>query len=211
MPFVQTDSEGTFAQVFSAAGWGDRADVNVGVGSLMGWKGGSATTLELLPRFFIHETLGVGAHLLVTPGAPGVVFGPEVHGEWAAGPFVFAANVGWMPSVGGKATSPGEVWGVFAPEVYLHPRASLFFEVDPIYAVEEHAWSATLVPGIGVLFDDDGAHSASLGIGLSPGDPLGWSVGLAWTSTWDVSRDLTSHIVDVAPPPSETDLQQTRP
>lgn len=186
MPFASAGDGGEFSQIYAAAGIGDAVDVNVAAGTAFAWDGGTETTLELLPRVFVSDTVGLGVHLYWTAGTEGVVLGPEAHGEWSAGRFTLGANVGWTPALALGATF-GDVWAVIAPEVYLADRWSVFCEVDPVVPVTGDLPGVTLVPGVGAMFDAEGAHSASLGLGVTPGPTPGWNVGLAWTSVFSTA------------------------
>lgn len=158
MPFASAGDGGQFSQIYAAAGVGDAVDVNVAAGTAVGWDGGTETTLELLPRVFVTDTVGLGVHLYWTAGAEGVVLGPEAHGEWSAGRFTLGTNVGWTPGLARDATF-GDVWAVVAPELWLADRLSVFCEVDPVVPVTGDVPAVTLVPGVGALFDADGAPS----------------------------------------------------
>jgi hypothetical protein len=95
--------------------------------------------------------------------------------------------VGWLASVG-PASALGDGWAVFAPELHLSDRMSVFCEVDPTVPLAGGRSEVTFVPGVGASFDAEGAHSASLGVGVLPGPSAGWNVGLAWTSTFSMGR-----------------------
>lgn len=188
MPFASADGAGTFGQVYAAAGLGDRADVNVGVGSGFSWDGGSESSLELLPRAFVSDSFGLGAHLAWTPGSGGVIVSPEVYGAWSTGRFTLGANAGWAPVLGLGGIAGGELWAVFAPEVFATDRLSFFCELDPLVSVTAGGAALTLVPGASASFDEDGAHSAAVGVGLTPGPAPAWSAGLSWTSVFSTAR-----------------------
>ena len=203
MPFVQTSPGEQFGQVYAASGLGERADLNVGVGTALA-SGSTETTVEFLPRVFVLPSVGLGVHAYVPASGAEVVVGPEVHTEWSRGAAVLAGNVGWTPVISAAGGQPGEIWAVLAPEVYLADQLSIFMEVDPVVDLAAGGTSVTFVPGVGVLADPEGNHSGSLGVGITPGEQVGVSVGLAWTSMWTLGARRAT---PVASAPEPADIQ----
>ena len=98
-PTAYLGADGAFSpQTYFAAGY-KAGDLNIGV--LTNIAGGSveAPTVDVLPRFFVNESLAFVPRVTYTVGATDVTLGGEVHHVASIGRFSMSTNVGWLGAV----------------------------------------------------------------------------------------------------------------
>ena len=126
--------------------------------------------VELLPRYFFADNMGVALHIIAGGGA--VTVGPEFHGVFGGDSLALTVNAGWLPVIGlgnSAGFSPGAVKALIAPEYNFSSQFSVFCEVDPSYALGKGGgFDLTLVPGIGFALDPDQTNTFSVGVQIDP-------------------------------------------
>lgn len=185
--YIMPDGEIT-PTLYASVGIGDKFDIYAGIGTSMRFNNTdnifSPGAIELFPRYFVTENVGFALHAIYVPGEVDAVLGPEVHAAWSVGRFAFTGNLGWHPMIGQSGFDAGGLYAIIAPEIYIVPdRLSFYLEVDPGLSLVDPEFDMTLVPGFGVVLDEAGAHSLSLGVQVPVAmDPGPVSVGL-WYGT----------------------------
>lgn len=198
--YFYNKGKGVYPIVYGATGLGERMDVIAGVGGwtwLSGGLDGGLDGLEVMPRYFFNESMGVTVHLIY--GLPGsstyvenqLTVAPEFHGVFGGDSLALTVNAGWRPTLGGGAGfQPGAVVAYLAPEYNFSSQFSLFLEIDPSFTLGEGGGlGMLLVPGVGFALDPDQTHTFSVGVQVDPlsdsgGDFLENNVSLGvWYAT----------------------------
>lgn len=148
----------------------DAVDVIGGVS--VGYGGGAYFGgVEVLPRYFFADNMGVALHAILGGGA--LTIGPEFHGVFGGDAFALTLNAGYLPTIAfgeGGGFYAGDIKALIAPEYNFSSQFSVFLEVDPTYTLGEYGGlSLTLVPGVGFALDEDQTHTFS--VGLQVADP----------------------------------------
>lgn len=168
---------------YLATGLGDHADIILGGGLDLGGSpfGVAPISMELMPRFFVAEGFAVAAHTFWVPGASDLLVGPELQWSKAFGSASVAVNAGWKPSLGASGFDANVVAALVAPEYALSDRVGAFVEVNPVVALSANAaTSVTVVPGASLIFGEDSAHSAAIGVQI----PVYPAVGVPSAGLW---------------------------
>lgn len=122
--------------------------------------------VELLPRYFFAENMGVALHVLAGGGA--VQVGPEFHGVFGGDSLALTVNAGWLPVIGlgdNGGFSPGVVKALIAPEYNFSSQLSVYLEVDPSFTLGDGGGlGLVLVPGVGFATDEDQTNTFSVGL-----------------------------------------------
>lgn len=175
-PYLLVEPGAVSNNTYVAIGTGDRFDLIGGVG--LGYADTfEAGVVEVMPRYFVSDQVGVVLRVGSVPGMPQLEVGPELHAAWGAGPLAFTTNLGWRPVVG-EGSAAGSAFAVFAPELFVTEALSLFTEVNPGVDLGAGDVDVTLVPGFGFAKGDQGF---AIGTQIPLADPGAWSVG-AWYS-----------------------------
>lgn len=184
-----------YPYLYASYGIVDGLDVIGGVGAYLelGDGGGAGlSSVELMPRWFFSDQMGVALHL--TGGGGALKVAPEFHGIFGSSDaFMLTLNAGFGTFVGEGGFSLGGPYALIAPEYALSDRLSVFCEVNPSLSMAEGvdgmntSWALTLVPGVGLTLDEEGSHTMAVGVqaGLVEGAGFGaesLSLGL-WYST----------------------------
>lgn len=184
--------------VYVSGGLTDQLDI---IGGIAGYAyldggGGGVDYLELMPRYFWNESMGVTVHLVYgLPGSDGypdtLQVGPEFHGVFGGDTMALTLNAGWAPAVVfGSGFQTGSVFVKAAPEYNFSAKFSVFLEVDPAYDLDASAFGLLLVPGVGFALDEDQTHTFSVGLQIDTADSGGdfvsnnLSVGLWYATGW---------------------------
>lgn len=165
--------------LYGLTGIGERADVIAGAGGYVYFdgSGGGFDYVELIPRYWLSESLGLALHLIyAAPGsdsywANSLTFAPEVHGVLGGDSFAFTYNVGYRPVIGfgGGGFQAGEIVALLAPEYNFSSQLSVFLEVDPSFALGDGGGlGLTLVPGVGFALDEEQTHTFAVGAQIDP-------------------------------------------
>ena len=184
-PFLGVGAGGAAGSLYGAVGVGDFFDLNLGLTQAVD-ASGAAGPVELMPRIFLLPSVGVAVHAIATPGEPGLTLSSALHGEWSRGPFTLGANLAWVPgpATGAEPAAPGEVTAILAPELWMSDRVSAYLEVDPTFSLEGQGAALTLVPGLCVNVDRDGAHQVAVGVGLPTAAGGEVTGGLWYATAW---------------------------
>lgn len=122
--------------------------------------------VELLPRYFFADNMGVALHIIAGGGA--VTVGPEFHGVFGGDSLALTVNAGWLPVIGlgnSAGFSPGAVKALIAPEYNFSSQLSVFLEVDPTLTLGEGGGlGLVVVPGVGFATDEDQTNTFSVGL-----------------------------------------------
>lgn len=170
-PFLYVYGGPSFYPYFYGAyGVNDKVDVWAGVGGAV--EGGSVGFggLELFPRYFVNENVGLVAHFFI--GSDSIIPSPEVHYVQSWDKFALTVNAGWRPVVGYNGSfSTGTINAIIAPEYNISSQLSLFLEIDPIIGLDGSGLALTLVPGVGFALDEDQTNTfaAGLQVVVAPG------------------------------------------
>ena len=143
----------------------DSVDVIGGVS--VGYAGGGYFGgVEVIPRYFFADNMGLALHVLAGGGQ--VTFGPEFHGVFGGDSFALTLNAGYLPSIvfgDAGGFSAGSVKALIAPEYNFSSQFSVFLEVDPTYTLGEYGGlGLVLVPGVGFALDEDQTHTFAVGL-----------------------------------------------
>jgi hypothetical protein len=167
-PFLYVYSgPGVLPILYGQYGFSDSADIIVGGGAWLAKGESGFDTLEVMPRFFFTENLGVAVHALVPGSFDSAEVGPELHGYWSTDSLDLTVNAGWRPSFGGGGFGLGGPFAMVAPERYLNDTWSVYVELDGAYDLTEglpsdSRLSAMVVPGVSAGFAE--THYLSLGL-----------------------------------------------
>ncbi len=169
-PFLYVDqTPGVYPLLYGQYGITDSFEILGGVGAtVVPW--GSFDSIELMPRYFFHETTAGVLHVTYAPGDTGVTLAPEVHGVYSLGPIELTTNVAWSPYVGAAGFAAGEVSAIVAPEWYFTDASSLFLEINPAFdlndygGVEVDRFYLELVPGVSTSIAE--THYLAFGVGI---------------------------------------------
>ncbi len=187
-PFVYVDqTPGVYPLIYGQYGVTDQFELLAGAGAtVVPW--GSFDTVELMPRYFFHETTGAALHATWVPGEAGVTVAPEWHGIYSLGPIELTTNVGWGPYFGATGFGAGAVYALVAPEWYFTDASSLFLEIDPSYdlTADETLGAADrfyleLVPGVSTSVAETHYFAFGIGIPVTGFDPTAIYAGV-WYS-----------------------------
>ena len=166
-----------------------------------GLSGGPNTSpafdgLEVLPRFFLHESVGLALHAAWTPGSGVAQLGPELHLSWSRDAFSLYSDVGWAPEIG-DTFDPGTVFGRVALEGSPVPFFSVFVETTAEVNITDRAFGLQVTPGLGFTLDQAGLHEISAGVRVPAwGDLHEVHVG-AWYSVAIDTRARRTRTTDV--------------
>ncbi|MFM7201456.1 MAG: hypothetical protein ACKO6N_11755 [Myxococcota bacterium] len=156
---------------YGAYGINDKMDVWAGVGAALDGSGGGFGGLEIFPRYFVNENLGLVAHFFI--GTDSIIPSPEVHYVQSWDKFALTVNAGWRPVVGYNGSfAPGTVNVILAPEYNISSQLSVFLEVDPVIGLDGSGVALTLVPGIGFALDPEQTNTFAAGfqVAVAPGE-----------------------------------------
>lgn len=165
-PFVYV-YPGPFLYPYMYAGKGltDKLDVWAGVGAEIGLEGTGASlaSIEVFPRYFVSEALGLSLHLTFVPGV-GLTTAPEAHFVKTWDKFSLTVNASYKPQIlfGGGGFDPGSISAIIAPEWYFSEQFSAFVEIDPAVSLTGGGVGLTVVPGIWFALDPDQTHSFAI-------------------------------------------------
>lgn len=190
-PFFYAYDDRTVApSIFVSAGVSERVDLIAGMATTFDFSGtggdvAQLASVELMPRFFITDEVGLALHSAYFPSDQSVMLSPAVHavGQW--GRFMLTANVGWQPTIADGGFDPGRAFAILVPEVRVAGTLTFFTEVNPGVAFDGAGTvDLTVVPGIGFAFGEGDAHAMALGVqvGVMPTTTL--SGGLWYSTAW---------------------------
>jgi len=154
------------SSVYLAVGSVDQVDIIAGVGAV--FEPGApvaAGAVELMPRVFVHDSVGIGLYSAWVPGEAQAVLGPQLHLNGTAGPVGLFADLAWSPTVG-VAANVGTASVHLAADVRVTSFLSTFIEVhtEGNLVTGDLALSAT--PGLSFVLDRDGRHEIASGVRL---------------------------------------------
>ena len=167
-PFLYVYQDpGVLPILYGQYGFSDEADIIVGGGAWLAKEGSGFDTLEVMPRYFFTENLGLAVHALVPGSFDAVEIGPELHGYWSTDALDLTMNAGWRPTLGGGGFGLGGPFVMVAPERYLNDTWSVYAELDAGYDLTEGLpddgrLTAMVVPGVAAGFAE--THYVSLGV-----------------------------------------------
>lgn len=177
--YVFASAAGGVASTYIQPGLGKRVDMLAGATFSLG-DAFAAGPVEVLPRVFVTESVGLVGRAAST-ATPGVVeLGPEVHAAWSSDRFAFTTNFGWRPLIG-VDSSTGTTFAVLAPELRFSEHVSTFLEVNGTYDLAGSAGALSLLPGVGLAY---GAHALSVGVTIPIADPTAVVAGVLYGVAW---------------------------
>lgn len=168
-PFLYLDSTpAAYPLLYAQYGFTDRAELLVGAGATLG-EAMSFDGVELMPRFFFTDAVGLALHATWVPDG-GTTVAPELHvyKDWDA--LSLTVNAGYGPTFTSGGTLTGSAYAMIAPERYLTEHTSLFLEVNPSVDLNDDGGAAVdrlgleLVPGVGTGLHD--THWFAVGLHL---------------------------------------------
>lgn len=165
-PFVYV-YPGPFLYPYMYAGKGltEKLDVWAGVGATIGLEGSGASraSIEVFPRYFVTEELGLSLHLTFVPGV-GLTTAPEAHFVKTWDKFSLTVNASYKPQIlfSGGGFDVGSVYAIIAPEWYFSEQFSAFLEVNAGTSLTGGGMATQLVPGIWFALDPDQKHSFAI-------------------------------------------------
>jgi hypothetical protein len=196
-PYVYVMPDGVVTpSTYVQASFADHFDFIGGVGgTITPGAGGGLSAIDLMPRVFVTETLGLSLRTIVAPDGS-VAYGPEADATLSQGRVAVTVNVGHRRQ---GAPEDALTYAIFAPELFLGDRVSVFLEVDPSYAASSGA-ALLAVPGVSLAFDAEAVHTAAVGVqvdALAGGAP---SVGLWYSKAFSTGRRAPAPVVAALDP-----------
>lgn len=165
-PFIYA-YPGPFLSPYLYAGKGltEKLDVWAGVGADIGLEGSGASlpSIEVFPRYFVTEELGLSLHLTFALGE-GLTTAPEVHFVKTWDKFSLTVNASYKPQIlfDGTGFDVGSVYAIIAPEWYFSEQFSAFLEINAGTSLTGEGMATQLVPGIWFALDPDQKHSFAI-------------------------------------------------
>ncbi len=171
--------DGVTALTYAQTGIGDSADLLVGGGFGTSDAGVSGAPFELLPRYWLTDSVAAAVHAYYAVGSSSAMVGPEVDAVMSAGRFAFTMNAQWVLEVGAAGVGVGSVNAILAPELVITDRVSVFTEIDPSIglptATNDTSVAVTLVPGVSAVIGAQKRWSAAVGVQVPVTAPEDWS------------------------------------
>jgi hypothetical protein len=145
-------------------GFTDAFELDVGQSFYFGGDWGSgADTLEIMPRYFFTDTMGVALHALIGTYADGPIdIGPEFQAAWSWDPLDLGLNAGYYLDIYDGNVNAGTIKALIAPEHYFTDSFSVYLEGDIIEYLDPSGTDFQVVPGISWSFAEK--HYFSLGV-----------------------------------------------
>lgn len=196
-PYVYVMPDGAVSSsAYVQASFLDHFDAIVGAAGGVGAGGPAFGGVDLMPRVFVTDTLGLSMRTLIAPDGS-AAWGPEADAVFAQGKLAVTLNVGHRRQ---GAPEDALSYAIFAPELYIGERVSVFCEVDPSYA-EASGAALLAVPGVGVAFDKDAVHTAAVGVQLDALHGAAPSVGVWYSKAFSTrpARTPTATVAALTP------------
>jgi hypothetical protein len=166
--FAYPNDDGTsgvnlYPILYGQYGISDDVDVIAGLSGYLGGNWGTGLdTVELMPRYFFSDTMGVCLHAILGAYSGGPIeFGPELHAAWSGDALDLGLNLSYLAYTDPAGFDAGTVSLLVAPERYLSDSFSIYLEGDVLYGITASAVEAQLVPGVSWSFAE--THYFSLG------------------------------------------------
>ncbi len=142
----------------------DPFDLIVGQSFYFGGDWGSgADTLEIMPRYFFTDTMGVALHTFTGTYSGGTFdFGPEFQAAWSWDALDLGLNVGYYMWDPFGTFNAGQVTAIVAPERYFTDSFSVYIEGDVTQYLDPSDTEFQIVPGVSWSFAE--LHYFSLGV-----------------------------------------------
>jgi hypothetical protein len=162
----ETDESGVniYPILYLQYGITDPLDIIVGQSFYFGGDWGSgADTLEIMPRYFFTDTMGVALHTFTGTYSGGTFdFGPEFQAAWSWDALDLGLNVGYYMWDPFGTFNAGQITAIVAPERYITDGFSIYVEADFTQYLDPSASEFQIVPGISWSFAE--LHYFSLGV-----------------------------------------------
>lgn len=195
-PAINVDLEGTVESgLYLTGGLREEIDLTIGAAWALGADGTVVPgAVEIMPRWFVHESVGLGLYTSWAPGEDEAVVGPQVHLNGAWGSVGVFGDFAWSPVVG-RATGVGAVSVNLAAELSLFRSLSTFLEASGELDLQTLESAVAVTPGFSLVLDRDGRHEMAAGLRVPVGrarqGPVGnpgYSVGVWYSVAFDVGR-----------------------
>ena len=171
LPYVyvfpnETDESGAniYPILYLTYGFTDAFELDVGQSFYFGGDWGSgADTLEIMPRYFFTDTLGIALHTFTGTYSGGTFdFGPELQGAWSWDALDLGVNLGYYMYDPFGTFNAGVIKAIVAPEHYFTDSFSVYVEGDMAAYLDPSATEFQIVPGVSWSFAE--THYFSLGV-----------------------------------------------
>jgi hypothetical protein len=161
-----TSGANLYPILYLSYGFTDSVDLIVGQSFYFGGNWGSgADVLEIMPRYFWSDTMGIALHAKIGTYSGGPFeIGPELQAAWSTDALDFGLNLNYLAYNDPAGFDAGSINVILAPERYLSDAVSVYLEVDASYALTADVDPVFMqvVPGVSWSFAE--THYFSLGV-----------------------------------------------